>query len=257
MTTADTTRRTLKLLREHLGDLMAAQYTDPAPVWPPQRLTTEMWAVRDAEARAERAERNEYALGDSPAPVMNLTAMETLQHVEAELLALADIVADACQEVVRSVGRGSTQADFDAAIAFNSSPLRWNYNASWKQGPHWAAVYVDGRLADDDLTTGHFRRMPDRVRREAADVIRDCWHRTAAVLGVGERHVEIPDRPCPWCGGVLMLHQVPDESPMVTCQTGRDCTAPVARDPRGRALWDWRHLGRLAGALSAAERGAA
>jgi hypothetical protein len=54
-----------------------------------------------------------------------------------------------------------------------------------------------------------------------------------------------------------MLHQIPDESPSVTCQTGRDCTAPVERDPRGRAWWNWRHLGALAGALDARERGVA
>lgn len=246
MTTADTTRNTLRQLREHLGDLAAAQYTDPHAVWPPQRLTTEMWAVRDAEAAAERAERNELALGDAPAPVLNLTAMETLQHVETELLALADVVANACQRGVLAIPR-----------EHRDDPLRWHFNASWAKGLHWACVFVDGRLADDDLDTVHFLRMPDRVRREAAEVIRECWRQTAAVLGIGERHVEIPDRPCPWCGGVLMLHQVPDESPMVTCQTGRDCTAPVERDPRGRALWDWRHLGRLAGALDARERGAA
>ncbi|WP_165845767.1 hypothetical protein [Streptacidiphilus pinicola] len=215
-----------------------------------------MWAVRDAEARAEREERNEYALGDAPAPVLNLTAMETLGYVEAELLALADVIANACQLAPRFIGPGA-ESSIDFVAAHNSDPRRWHYNASWSKGAHWAAVYVDGRLADDDLDAGHFRRMPDRTRHEAADVVRECWRQTAAVLGIGERHVPIPDRPCPGCGGVLMLHQVVDESPAVSCETGRDCTAPVERDIRGRAWWDWRHLGALAGALDARERGAA
>lgn len=243
MTTADTTRQTLRTLGDHLGDLMAAQYTDPNPVWPPQRLTTEMWAQRDAEAAAERAERNELALGDAPAPVLNLAAMETLQYVEGELLALADTVANSCQHGVLAIPR-----------EHRDDPVRWRYNASWAKGLHWACVYIDGRLADDDLDTVHFRSIPGFIRREATEVIRDCWHRTAAVLGIADRHVPIPDRPCPWCGGVLMLHQPADDSPSITCQTGIDCTAPVVRDQRGRAVWDWRHLGRLTGALDAAWR---
>ncbi|MEZ0066718.1 hypothetical protein ABIA32_002730 [Streptacidiphilus sp. MAP12-20] len=256
MSTADT-RNTLKLLRDHLGDLKAAQYTDPNPVWPPQRLTTEMWAIRDQEAAAERAERNEYALGDAPAPVLNLTAMETLQHVEAELLALADIVANTCQRPVPTLTVKSSPIDILRARNDHTDPRRWHYNASWKQGAHWAAVYVDGRLADEDVwePDSLFLPMPDRTRREAGEVIRDCWQRTATILGIGDRRVTIPDRPCPWCGGVLILHQPADESPSITCQTGTDCTAPVTRDQRGRAVWDWLHLGALVNALDALERG--
>ncbi|SEL88529.1 hypothetical protein [Streptacidiphilus jiangxiensis] len=76
------------------------------------------------------------------------------------------------------------------------------------------------------------------------------------MLGIGERHVQIHDRPCPWCGGILMFHQVLDGSPFVICQTGRGCTAPGERDPRGRAWWNGRLLGALAGALDARERDA-
>lgn len=260
MTTADTTRQTLKLLREHFGDLMAAQYTDPHPVWPPQRLTTEMWAVRDAQARAERAERTDLALGDAPAPIANLTAFDAVRHITTALGELADIVAASCQLPIGDLPVPTTHPALSAGWIPDprraEDPRRWHLTRT-ETSPHWAAVYIDGRLADEDLDDGLFRRMPVNVRRECAEVIGDCWRQTASVLGIGERHVEIPDRPCPWCGGVLMLHQIPDESPAVSCETGKDCTAPVERDVRGHARWDWRHLGALAGALDARARGAA
>ena len=118
MNTADT-RHHLHLIRKHLGDLAAAQHTDPAPAWPPQRLTTEMWAIRDAQAAAERADHNDHALGDAPAPVFNLDAMQAHQDISEALLMLADIVAEACQLRV--------------ATEHHADPARWRFNASWRK----------------------------------------------------------------------------------------------------------------------------
>ena len=234
MNTADT-RHHLHLIRDHLGDLAAAQHTDPAPTWPPQRLTTEMWAIRDAQAAAERADRNDHALGDSPAPVLNLDAMQAHQDISEELLMLADIVAEACQLPV--------------AVEHRADPERWRFNASWKNGPHWAAVYVDGRLAGDDLDGRHFRPIPLRTADEVARVARECWRVMARVLGIGSQATVVPDRPCPWCRGQLRLHQPAGEAPYVVCVTGWDCKTPSRRDHRGRGLWVGGEMAQLVTAL--------
>jgi hypothetical protein len=260
MTTADT-RRTLHLLRDHLGDLQAAMHTDPQPVWPPQRLTTEMWAARDQQAREERAERGSLALTDAPAPIANVTAMEAYQHVTEQLLTLADVVAAACQRPVRQAlhdAEGHLSDEEVAAAELDAAdPRRWHYNASWANGPHWAAVYVDGRLAGDDLGDPDddlFRPLPGRLEPEVRRVATDCWHRTAAVLGIGDRTDVLP-RPCPWCRQErLTLHQPVGEAPYVVCRTGWDCGAPARRDDRGRPLWIGGEMAHLHTALEQRER---
>jgi hypothetical protein len=74
------------------------------------------------------------------------------------------------------------------------------------------------------------------------------------VLGIGTLSTVIPDRPCPWCGAELRIHQPVDEPSTVTCSTGSSCTVPVGLDDRGRRVWNWHDLAQLAQALDAAER---
>ena len=260
MTTADT-RHNLRIIRQYWGDLLAAIDTDPQPVWPPQRLTTEMWARRDAEAAIERAERSSDALGDSPAP-LNLDAAQAVDDLTTEILALADQVAAACQRPLSAVTYrhdGSQAAARDAAtrtaaaVADNTDPRRWHYNASWARGVHWAAVYIDGRIAGEDLDDGLFRPIPPQLARDVAIVADHAARRILTVLGIGTTSTVIPDRPCPWCGAELRFHQPVDEPPTVTCSTGSSCTAPVPLDDRGRRTWHWHDLAQLATALDAAE----
>ncbi len=40
---------------------------------------------------------------------------------------------------------------------------------------------------------------------------------------------------------------------MVTCSTGRECTAPVPLDEQGRRVWGWGDLVALVAALAEAE----
>jgi len=261
VTTAET-RRNLALIRQYWGDLLAAIDTDPQPVWPPQRLTTEMWARRDAEAAVERAERSSDALGDSPAP-LNLDAAQAVDDLTTEILALADQVAAACQRPpiqpprIHDGTKGGAQlaAGLRAAADLDrTDPRRWHYNASWARGVHWGAVYIDGRLADDDLGDGLFRPIPPQLARDVAIIADHAARRILSVLGIGTLSTVIPDRPCPWCGAELRLHHPVDEPPTVTCSTGRSCTAPVGLDDRGRRFWAWHDLAQLATALDAAER---
>jgi len=256
------TRRNLRLIRQHWGDLLAAIDTDPQPVWPPQRLTTEMWARRDAEAAVERAERSSDALGDSPAP-LNLDAAQAVEEITTAILALADQVATVTQRPpirpprVHDGTKGGAKLADDlraAADLDRTDPRRWHYNASWANGVHWACVYIDGRVAGDDLTDGLFRPLPEHMLREVAVVADNSARQLLRVLGIGTRSTVIPDRPCPWCGGELRMHQPVDEPPTVTCSTGPSCTAPVGQDDRGRRVWAWHDLAQLAHALDAAER---
>jgi hypothetical protein len=259
MTTA-TTRHHLHLLRDHLGDLHAARHTDPSPVWPPQRLTTEMWAIRDAEAAAERAERNADALGDAPAPVVNLAALEAYQDIEDALGQLADVVAAACQRPAYTLPVPTSDPRRSAPWIPNpvdaQDPRRWHINRATTNA-HWAAVYVDGRLAGDDLggVDDLFTTLPVRLEDEIASVVRELWRRMATVLGIGDRTDTLP-RPCPWCKGKLRLRQPPGEAPYVTCRTGWDCSAPHRRDARGRPLWIGGEMVHLHTALEKRELGA-
>jgi hypothetical protein len=224
-------RHHLRVVRQHLGDLAAAVHCPPAPVWPPRQLAAHLQALADTEARAERLERGGIALVDTRAP-LNLDAAEALDVVTDQLLDLADEIA------------AEVQIRYDAG-----DPRQWHWRYSHPQGPHWAAVYVDGRLEGEDLDG--FLGMPDYLIALAAQVAEDCSRRTLTVLGLDRRHTVIPDRGCPSCGQELTLHTGPDEPPSVTCPAGPHCHATVPVDPRtGRRVWDWRHLPALLTALN-------
>jgi hypothetical protein len=228
---AQNARHDLAVVREHLGDLAAAVHCPPAPVWPPRQLSAHLRALADEQARAERLERGGIALVDTRAP-LNLDAYETLTAVTEQLLDLADQVAGEVQH------------------ARGDDPRLWQFKHSHPQGPHWAAVYVDGRLAGDDLGDG-FSGMSDALIAICATVAEDCARRTLTVLGLDRRHTVIPGRGCPSCGQELTLHTDPDGPPSVTCPGGPHCRAAVPVDPRtGRRVWSWQHLPALLTALN-------
>lgn len=219
-------RHHLATVREHLGDLAAAIHCPPAPVWPPRQLSAHLRAVADQQARLERLERSSVALVDKRAP-LNLDAYDAYETVREQLLDLADQVAAEVQH-----GHGD-------------DPRLWQWQQSHPQGAHWAAVYVDGRLADEDLDAG-FTGMPDWLIATCAQVAEDCARRTLTVLGLDDRHTPIPGRGCPSCGQELTLHTSPDGPPTVTCPAGPHCHATAPVDPRtGRRVWTWAQLPAL------------
>jgi hypothetical protein len=149
-------------------------------------------------------------------------------------------------------------------------PRRWDlpterHPGSRVHGVHWAAVWIAGRILDEDtepeqhldgeqLAPAPFVPLPGHLLREAADVAARARARVLRTLDLDHRAEPIPGRPCPWCAGELTLHTTPDGPPAVTCATGPSCTAPVPLDDRGLRRWGWRELPALAGALDAAER---
>jgi hypothetical protein len=229
-------RHNLATIRQHLGDLQAAIYCPPAPVWPPRQLSAHLLAIADEQARLERVERGSLALVDKRLP-LNIDAVEALDTITDQLFDLADQIAAEVQ------------------LSYADDPRLWQYQHSRAAGPHWAAVYTDGRLEADDLDG--FLACPDWLIAIADDIAADCAHRTLAILGLDRRATVIPGRVCPWCHQELTLHTSPDEPPKVTCPAGPHCQAPVPVDPRtGRRVWDWRHLPNLMTALNRQEQAA-
>ncbi|MGW8374283.1 hypothetical protein [Streptomyces sp. ODS28] len=250
MPNSDTVRRetaaALHTVRKQWGELMLAIDTPPAEPWPPRQLVHTMRPVDD-EPLVERAP---LVLREHPAPA-NLDALDAGLFVEQAVFDLADTLAAAVQ-----------RAPLD-------HPRRWNYRSptgpgSRAHGLHWAALFVEGRVLDEDtepeqqldgtLDESPFLPLPEHLLHEAHRVARAAEGRVLRALGLDERTVPVPERPCPWCGGELLLHTGPDEPPTVTCSTGPSCTAPVPHNYCGRRVWEWHALPALVTALDTAQQ---
>ncbi|MEV8456851.1 hypothetical protein AB0467_22550 [Streptomyces sp. NPDC052095] len=130
---------------------------------------------------------------------------------------------------------------------------------SRRHGPHWACVWVEGRVLDRDtaperdldgaLAPPPFQVLPLHLLHEARRTARIAEARVLRALGLDRRETPLPE-PCPWCGGELTLHSAPDGPPSVTCLGERTCTAPVPLGSEERArVWEWDDLPELIAAL--------
>ncbi|MEV0438980.1 hypothetical protein AB0I84_47215 [Streptomyces spectabilis] len=242
----------LRTIRGQWAELLLAIETPPADVWPPRQLAHTM---READPeQLDVVERAPLVLREHPAPP-NLDALDTGRAIERMIFDLADTLAAAVQ--TRAPGE---QRD----------PRRWEFadpgaadirraHGSRAHGLHFACVWVEGRVLDDDtapeqqlegsLTAPPFAPLPPHLLHEARRTARVAEGRLLRTLGLDARTTLVPDRACPWCGGELTLHTGPDTEPSVTCSTGEECTAPVPVDERGRRVWGWGALPSLVVAL--------
>lgn len=233
----------------------AARHRDPpADVWPPRQLAHTLRAVDDEQLDVEN--RAPLVLREHPAPA-NLDALDVGLAIERQVFALADTLA----AVVQHAGHGD--------------PRRWDYQhpgaadargaaGSRAHGLHFACVWVEGRVLDEDTETEQqldgtlaappFTPLLPHLLHEARRTARIAEGQLLRALGLDQRTTPVPDRPCPWCGGELTLHTDPDEPPSVTCSTGEDCTASLPLDNRGRRVWGWADLVALVGALADEQR---
>ncbi|MFF4738797.1 hypothetical protein ACFY2W_23370 [Streptomyces sp. NPDC001262] len=233
----------LRTIREQWAELLLAIETPPADVWPPRQLAHTMRA--DDELLVE--DRAPLVLREHPAP-LNLRALDLGRTIEQQVFDLADTLAATVQ-----------QAGLD-------DPRRWSYRSptspgSRAHGVHWACVWVEGRLLDEDTTPEQqldgiaaeapFAPLPEHLLHEARRIARACEGRLLRLLGLDQRNTPIPDRPCPWCGGELALHTEPEQTPTVSCSTGPACPAPVGLGAHGRRVWEWGDLPGLVAALAA------
>lgn len=247
MTTTATTRRetveALRTIRERWAELLLAIETDPHAGWPPPQLAHLMRAGDDELLVEDRAP---LVLREHPAP-LNLGALDTGLAVEHGIFDRCDFLAGYQQ------GRGD-------------DPRLWRTMSehgpgSRVHGLHWACVWLEGRVLDEDTTPEEqldgtyapapFLPLPGFLLVELHTVTRAWARRILRTLGVQD--TPVPDHPCPWCAGELTLHTAPGEAPSITCATGPACTAPVDLDRQGRRVWEWGDLLDLIGALGAGE----
>ncbi|MFJ9816176.1 hypothetical protein ACIRU3_13085 [Streptomyces sp. NPDC101151] len=254
MTSAAIARRetvdALRTVRELWAELLLAIETPPADVWPPRRLSHTLRASDDDSLTV--ADRPPLVLREHPAP-LNLDALDAGLAIERQVFALADTLAAAVQHA--DVG----------------DPRRWDFQnpgaadargavGSRAHGLHFACVWVEGRVLDEDtepeqqidgtLTPPPFAALPPHLLHEARRTARVVEGLLLRTLGLDQRFTPIPDHPCPWCGGELTLHTEPNEAPRVLCGGGMNCPAPVGMDDQEAArVWGWEDLPELIAAL--------
>ncbi|MFG3118682.1 hypothetical protein ACGF4C_30465 [Streptomyces sp. NPDC048197] len=236
----------LRTVRQQWGELLLAIETPPAEPWPPRQLAH---LLRPEAVDEPLVERAPLVLREHPAP-LNLGALDAGLAVERALFDLADTLAAAVQ-----------RAPLD-------DPGRWTFRSltdpgSRAHGLHWAALWVEGRLLDEDTepellldgtAAAPYAPLPEHLLHEAHRVALVAEGRVLRAVGLDARTVPVPERPCPWCTGELTLHTDPDAPPRVTCSTGPSCTAPVDRDEFGRRVWEWHALPALVVALDATQQ---
>ncbi|MFF7234419.1 hypothetical protein [Streptomyces sioyaensis] len=262
----------LAAVREQWGDLLAAIGRRPAVEWPPReaRGFLDQLATDDRDPELDEVPveatvgRTPLVLREHPAP-LNLDALDAALDTERDLFDLADRIAEQVQRPIRT-GRDA-HGRFIQDQADAADPARWHYQApnspgSRAYGLHWAAVWIEGRVLDEDIiaprpsTTVHvrlFATMPPRLLDDVAATAARARRNVERALGRDGRTTTLDD-PCPWCAGPLTGRTQPGGEPLVTCSTGYACGAPVMLDDRGRRTWRGAELVGLFVALDAARR---
>ncbi|MDT0423534.1 hypothetical protein [Streptomyces evansiae] len=247
----------LRSIREQWAELLLAIETPPADVWPPRQLAHTM---RADDEQLDVVDRAPLVLREHPAP-LNVAALDTGLAVERALFSLADTVAADVQHPARSgAPRDARRWEYADPGAVDSRRA----HGSRAHGLHFACVWVEGRVLDEDTEAEQhldgspaaplFAPLPPYLLHEVRRTVRIAEARLLRTLGLDTRSTPVPDRACPWCGGELELHTGPDAAPRVTCSTGPECTAPVPLDDEGRRVWEWHDLLALITALAEAEQ---
>ncbi|MCM2420291.1 hypothetical protein [Streptomyces sp. RKAG293] len=233
----------LRTIREQWGALLAAVETSPASrAWPPVETRAFLHTGSTDEGALMVADRAPLVLREHPAPA-NLDALDAGRFVEQQVFDLADTLAAAVQHAGPHDARRWTYQDPGAPDARSAAGSR-------AHGLHWACVYVEARVLDEDtapelladgtLVSAPFATLPEHLLAEAARVTRACEQRIARIVApdaiTGSRTLPTP---CPGCGGALTVRAAPSEPPMVVCRTGEACGADTGRDARGRRAWGW------------------
>lgn len=254
MTDPTTAVADLRSIREQWGDLLAAIDQPPAPEWPPRE--TRSFLTLATEPRTDtppgpQVGRLPLTLREHPAP-LNLGALDAAMAIERDLFDLADHIASVVQ---RSIIPGDYRVDRDN----NHSPDRWHFAAptsagSRANGLHWAAVWLEDRLAAKERTELHLT-VRGMLLDDATSIVAEAARTMRRALGRDGRTTVLP-APCPWCRGELTARTTSGDpmAAVITCGTGPTCTAPAPYDGEARRVWRGPDLCGLYGALSAAKR---
>ncbi|MGW1762771.1 hypothetical protein ACWCQL_01540 [Streptomyces sp. NPDC002073] len=241
------TVRALRTIRGRWADLLLAIETPPADHWPPRQLAHTMRESGDEQLVEDR---EPLVLRKHPAP-LNLSALDTARAVEQLVFDLADTLTS-----VQRTDHGDPRAWLSPDP---SAPDSHRAAGSRRHGLHWACVWIEGRVQDEDtepereldggMSAPPFEVLPLHLLHEARRTARIAEARLLRALGLDQRETRLPE-PCPWCACDLTLHSAPDAPPRVTCSGGRTCAAPVPLKGRERArVWEWDDLPELMAAL--------
>lgn len=178
-----------------------------------------------------REDRDPAQLGERPTPV-RLHVVDACRAIEVALCRLADSIA--------------TRDALD--------PADWHHRDRARRTAPNAARWLLTRLGDNPTPCCATHDI-DRAR--IAEYSREAAARLDRVLGIARTSATLPGKPCPWCGGALVIHTEAGTVMSVTCATGLiDCNAPVPFDLDRRArVWSTvEQLAALQKAIDAAER---
>jgi hypothetical protein len=212
-------------------------------LWHPQRLITRRRPdgrlsyecahcdyTGEGKTHPMREDRDPAQLGERPTPV-RLHVVDACRAIEVALCGLADSIA--------------TRDALD--------PADWHHADREQRTAPNAAAWLLTRL-DDNAAPCCATHDTDRAR--ITEYAREAAARLDRVLGTGCTSATMPGKPCPWCGGELVIHTEAGTVMGVTCSTGLiDCNAPVPFDVDRRArVWSTvEQLAALQKAIDAAE----
>lgn len=276
---ARTTAENLQHVLDYWDHLRALLDTDgPAPTWPPQRPGAEYLHALDDQDAAEVSAAQQLAAALAHA-LSHPQQLVTVRHESGQLYyqcahcehvgegqahpiredrdpaQLGDRpvpirlhVADACRAIeIALCGLADSIATRDAI-----DPADWHHIDRAQRTAPAAAGWLLARYGTGPAVSASHRA--ERVRIDG--YAREAAARLDRVLGTGREAAPMPGRPCPWCGGELVLHTEAGTVVSVTCSTGLvDCNAPVRFDIERRArVWSTpEQLAGLQRALDAAE----
>ncbi|MFE1842401.1 hypothetical protein [Streptomyces sp. NPDC059515] len=245
----------LTAIREQWGDLLAAINRPPAAEWPP-RYDANM-RDHDEPDDAPTIGRLPLTLREHPAP-LNLTALDAARAVE-------EAVFTACDVIALRVQRPPVPGGYRVDHGHNTDPARWHlptvrdigpgnaaHAGSRAHGLHWAAVWLEDRVTQQDDTGVHVP-VPAVVVEDVAKVARLARIRVEQALNRDNRPHTLDD-PCPYCGGTLTATVPPRDldRATITCQTGPTCNGPGRYDEQARRHWTGPELTTVGAAILAA-----
>ncbi len=214
----------LRTIAAYWGDLRDMLDTPTITTWPPSGLANYLGSLDEdalaqhrAEQQAEHAERTATAMGERPVP-LRLAVLDTIETLNADLLHLADQIADSIQRPAPVIPKSAGPADSAGralrllAARDEAHPARWHYRgatAADNSRPHSRAtrtgpdaiIWLLARIAGEE---GPFEQLLPRHLDQIAAVAGQGRARVEKTLALGRRTDPVP-LPCP-CGGQLVLH---------------------------------------------------
>ncbi|MFF5451852.1 hypothetical protein ACFY40_11505 [Streptomyces sp. NPDC012950] len=168
--------------------------------------------VGEGHTHPVREDRDGGQLGDRPVPV-RLHVADACRAIEIALCSLADSIA--------------TRDAID--------PADWHHRDRAHRTAPTAARWLIARYGTGPAVS----KLHEAERLRIEGYAREAAARLDRVLGTGRASAVMPGKPCPWCGGDLVLHTEAGAVVSVSCSTGLvDCEAPAQFDIERRArVW--------------------